>query len=751
MLQAQVIINELSYNPCTTQGGDGDCEFIELYNTGASAVDLSTYTLDDPTFAFPAGTMIAAGEHIVVADNADPVTGISTCGYAIPAGTQIFQWTSGNLGNSSESVSLLDGGVVVDMFFYDDGPCGADGDCNSLQYGGTGDNSDCTLGNWAAATPNPGATNNVTVVCSISNAFISNAGCVGADYLFDVTFSAANASGSYKIVDITDAANPVDLVTGLAATTTTITLTANTSTTSIDIVVQDEADATCASNTLTVNPIDCSFTPVCANAGDLVITEIMHSPDAVNDLDGEYIEIYNTTANAIDIQGYQLEDSGANPHTIASSVTVPAMGYAVLGLDADMAVNGGYTPDYVYSGFTLGSSDLVQISCSGTVIDVVDFSAAGFPAAMAASLSLDMAILDATMNDAGANWCPSSASTLTSTDLGTPGMVNPSCPVVTCPSTAFINEFHYDDDGGDANELVEVAIPTGEDATGVTITLYNGNGGASYSSYTLTAADLIGSDATYDYYVWYTSLQNGGPDGIALDCDGTLIEFLSYEGSFAATNGVANGVTSTDIGVAESTTGLDTESLQLIGGVWVGPIPATAGATNVLPPCAITDVTVTGACNGVDYEYTVAFTATSGSGMYEVVDNATMTVLGTTTMTSATITIAASVSTTPFDIFVRDMVDVACASVTATVTPEDCSAPACPTDLTLTTAEVGSMTYQVSNNITSTDTVDNGEVVVYDAGNCIELPADFEVILGAEFDAIIGGCSPFTGENTSDK
>jgi hypothetical protein len=40
---------------------------------------------------------------------------------------------------------------------------------------------------------------------------------------------------------------------------------------------------------------------------------------------------------------------------------------------------------------------------------------------------------------------------------------------------------------------------------------------------------------------------------------------LSYEGSFTATNGPANGMTSTDIGIAEESNAAVGSSLQLIG------------------------------------------------------------------------------------------------------------------------------------------------------------------------------------------
>ncbi len=48
----------------------------------------------------------------------------------------------------------------------------------------------------------------------------------------------------------------------------------------------------------------------------------------------------------------------------------------------------------------------------------------------------------------------------------------------TTDSLIFINEIHYDNDGTDADEAVEIAGPAGTDLTGWTIVLYNGNDNA---------------------------------------------------------------------------------------------------------------------------------------------------------------------------------------------------------------------------------------------------------------------------------
>ena len=78
-------------------------------------------------------------------------------------------------------------------------------------------------------------------------------------------------------------------------------------------------------------------------------------------------------------------------------------------------------------------------------------------------------------------------------------------------------------------------------------------------------------------------IQNGSPDGLALvDAGGAVVEFLSYEGSFTATSGNANGLVSVDIGVSEP--GPIGQSLQLLNGVWIGPAPESPGLINTEAP-----------------------------------------------------------------------------------------------------------------------------------------------------------------------
>lgn len=130
----------------------------------------------------------------------------------------------------------------------------------------------------------------------------------------------------------------------------------------------------------------------------------------------------------------------------------------------------------------------------------------------------------------------------------------------------FINEIHYDNVSTDVGEAVEIAGPAGTDLTGWSVVMYNGSGGAVYGTIALsgTISDQQLGYGTVSFAA--PGLQNGAPDGLALVDSGSEVkQFLSYEGTFAATNGPANGMTSADIGVSENGSGPIGESLQLVG------------------------------------------------------------------------------------------------------------------------------------------------------------------------------------------
>ena len=150
---------------------------------------------------------------------------------------------------------------------------------------------------------------------------------------------------------------------------------------------------------------------------------------------------------------------------------------------------------------------------------------------------------------------------------------------VTTDGDVFISEIHYDNDGTDTGEAIEVQAPVDTSLLDWQLVLYNGNGGVVYDTRRLT--DLVPAAGVIVQTYPSNGIQNGSPDGVALvDASGTVVEFLSYEGTFTATNGPAEGLTSTDIGVSEPGSTPVGQSLQRIDGVWTGPATSSFGAIN---------------------------------------------------------------------------------------------------------------------------------------------------------------------------
>ncbi len=166
-----------------------------------------------------------------------------------------------------------------------------------------------------------------------------------------------------------------------------------------------------------------------------------------------------------------------------------------------------------------------------------------------------------------------------------------SVPVSGMTITAAINEFHYDNAGPDSNEFVEVAVDTSVDISNLDLLLYNGSDGGIYNTTGLSEFNPGEREGHWKFYSkQYSSIQNG-PDGMALiyhlsDRD-TVLQFISYEGSFTASEGAANGLVSYRIDASESSGTEANKSLGLSGilsggnnmSIWK-PMTATPGKMN---------------------------------------------------------------------------------------------------------------------------------------------------------------------------
>lgn len=177
-----------------------------------------------------------------------------------------------------------------------------------------------------------------------------------------------------------------------------------------------------------------------------------------------------------------------------------------------------------------------------------------------------------------------------------------------------ITEIHYDNAGTDVGEAIEISGPAGMNLTGWTLVLYNGSTGAPYGTTALTALDAAcGTGGVLVVNYPTNGIQNGSPDGMALvDAAGTVVEFLSYEGPFAAVSGPAAGMTATDIGVSQNGSGAAGQSLKRLAvTTWQGELPHDFGACNYdgAEPGAIASVAVEPTTDTVLVGATVPLTA----------------------------------------------------------------------------------------------------------------------------------------------
>ena len=127
---SQIVINEIHYNPSTSQGTDYHYEFVELFNAGQSDVDLTGYVfmLEDDDRTYQKKTTlgsfkIAAGSYAIISTDTSDEAGYT--GYknlSVP----VYRLNEGKAGaaartmliNGGAKISLLNGTTTIDAVDY---------------------------------------------------------------------------------------------------------------------------------------------------------------------------------------------------------------------------------------------------------------------------------------------------------------------------------------------------------------------------------------------------------------------------------------------------------------------------------------------------------------------------------------------------------------------------------------------------------------------------------------------------------
>lgn len=334
--------------------------------------------------------------------------------------------------------------------------------------------------------------------------------------------------------------------------------------------------------------------PPTGDPADVWVNEFHYDNDGTDTAEG--VEVAGPAGT--DLAGYALALYNGNGGTVYQTVALSGT------LENQQ---GGYgTAWFPIAGLQNGSPDgLALVDATGAVVQFLSYegviTAADGPAAGTTSVDVAVSETSATPTghalQLGGTGTPNNT---TSADFAweppqpaTPGAPNPNQTLgdgttPAPPVALWINEIHYDNAGADRNEGVEVAGTAGLDLAGYTLVAYNGSDGAPYA--TVALSGTVDDEAAGIGAVWFdlTGLQNGSPDGLALvDPAGAVVQFLSYEGTLTATSGPAAGLTSEDIGVAETSGTAKNDALQLAGTgtayrdfAWAAPDRHTRGSVN---------------------------------------------------------------------------------------------------------------------------------------------------------------------------
>jgi PKD repeat protein/endonuclease/exonuclease/phosphatase family metal-dependent hydrolase len=361
--QANLVITEIYYNP--PEIGTDSLEFIEIYNNGTHAVNLSNFKLSNAVDYTFGNVSLNPSEYIIIAYN--PSAMLNTFG------VNTLQW-SGGLNNDGELILLKDNSEkTVDSVWFDDAapwPTTPDGTGPSLML--CDPNADNSIGsNWQASqhfVMNNGGGMPIYATPGFTECVYPPV----ADFAANLT--AISAGESVTFTDLSTN-NPTSWSWTFAGGTPANSALQNpfiTYNTAGVYDVQLIATNSSGSNTILKTGYITVTEPF---SGTLMITEVMQNPYSVPDAAGEWFEVYNPTAAPVNMNGWTIRDDGTDSHIITGNLIVPAGGFAVLGINSNSSVNGGYTCNYQYSTFFLGNSgdEIILVDPSNNEIDRIEY------------------------------------------------------------------------------------------------------------------------------------------------------------------------------------------------------------------------------------------------------------------------------------------------------------------------------------------------------------------------------------------
>lgn len=529
--------------------------FLDGRNNVVLARDDTVMTDEDAVLTFAAATLLANDQDLD--GDTINVTGVSAT--SVKGASVSFQ--NGQISYDQNGVfdALADGETATDSFTYtvDDGKGGVSTATVTVTIKGVNDAPVLTALNEVIVQENTTEVNAQIAATDVEGDTVTYSISGGAD---SSLFTIDPTTGALSFVDAPDFENAQDA--------------GGDNVYEVEVTADDGKGGT-ATQAIKVTVADVDEAP----AINARINEV-HYDNAGGDV-GEFIEV--RTAAGDDISQLTVELYNGSNGTVYRTVQLVESFLVSATTDGTYDY---YVIDLPENGIQNGQPDGIALSNGNTLIEFLSyegtFTASGGSADGQTSTDIGVAESKTTpigvslQREEDGSWSPERAETK--------GADNTAPAIDPAPR---LNEVHYDNAGADQNEFIEVRVTAGASVEGIAVELYNGSNGTRYSTVDLASADNVtkteGGDG-FDYYVINypaNGIQNGGPDGMALVRDGSVVEFLSYEGTFDATDGTAQGETSTDIGVEEARTTEVGKSLQRdASGTWQEVLDNTAGAAN---------------------------------------------------------------------------------------------------------------------------------------------------------------------------
>ena len=151
---------------------------------------------------------------------------------------------------------------------------------------------------------------------------------------------------------------------------------------------------------------------------NMLLSEFLADPKAVSDEAGEWLELYNAGATAVNLRGWTLADLDNDRHMIGVDLIIEAGQYLVLARNGDSASNGGIQVSYVYNNLSLANSndELLLFTPTGGEVDRVSWGEG------ATLVNQSGASLQRTTMTSPGSWTASTTTWLGSAgDQGSPG------------------------------------------------------------------------------------------------------------------------------------------------------------------------------------------------------------------------------------------------------------------------------------------------------------------------------------------